>query len=217
MNKTENFWDKASKGYDKSEARFEYIHNKTRENAKKHLDVGNVVLDYGCGTGTKSCELASQVKEIHAIDISAEMVEAAKSKAANSNIENIHFAQATIFDNKYENESFDVIFVFNMLHTVDNPHHVVQRMHELLKPNGLLISTTPCLGGRKSLLVSMQIYLVRILSKLGIIPITIRQYRSSDLDSLLKKVDFQIVEAEEVYKGASSYFVVARKAHRYSL
>lgn len=212
MNKTENFWDKASKGYDKSEARFEYIHNMTRENAKNHLDISNVVLDYGCGTGTKSCELASYVKEIHAIDISAEMVEAARHKAASHNIENVHFSQATIFDNEYEDESFDVIFAFNMLHTVDNPSDVVQRIHELLKPNGLLISTTPCLGGRKSLLVSMQIHLVRILSKIGIIPITIRQYRSSDLDSLLNKEDFQIVVAEEFYKEASSYFVVLRKA-----
>jgi 2-polyprenyl-3-methyl-5-hydroxy-6-metoxy-1,4-benzoquinol methylase len=212
MNKIENFWDKASKGYDKSEARFEYIHNMTRENAKNHLDISNVVLDYGCGTGTKSCELASYVKEIYAIDISAEMVEAARNKAASHNIENVHFSQATIFDNEYEDESFDVIFAFNMLHTVDNPSHVVQRIHELLKPNGLLISTTPCLGGRKSLLVSMQIHLVRILSKIGIIPITLRQYRSSDLDSLLKKEDFQIVVAEEFYKEASSYFVVLRKA-----
>ncbi|MEZ8695880.1 class I SAM-dependent methyltransferase [Vibrio lentus] len=214
MNKTENFWNKASKGYDKSEARFEYIHNMTREDAKKHLNVSNVVLDYGCGTGTKSCELASHVKAIHAIDISAEMVEAAKNKAANNNIKNVRFAQTTIFDNEYENESFDVIFAFNMLHTVDNPHHVVQRIHELLKPNGLLISTTPCLGGRKSLLVSMQIHLVRILSKIGIIPITIRQYKSSDLDNLLIEGDFQITEAKEIYKGASSYFAVARKSNR---
>jgi len=58
----------------------------------------------------------------------------------------------------------------------------------------------------------MQIHLVRILSKIGIIPITIRQYRSSDLDSLLNKEDFQIVVAEEFYKEASSYFVVLRKA-----
>ncbi|MFB9152240.1 class I SAM-dependent methyltransferase [Vibrio gallaecicus] len=211
MNKTENFWNKASKGYDKSEARFEFIHNMTRKYAEKYLDASNIVLDYGCGTGTKSCELASHVKEIHAIDISKAMVESARNKAANSNIENVHFTQATIFDSRYENESFDVIFAFNMLHTVDKPHHVVQRIHELLKPNGLLISSTPCLGGRKSLLVTMQIHLVRILSKIGIIPITIREYRGSDLDSLLGKGDFKTVEAKEIYKGASSYFIVARK------
>jgi len=29
MNKSEEFWDKASKNYDKTEERFEYIHSKS--------------------------------------------------------------------------------------------------------------------------------------------------------------------------------------------
>ncbi len=212
MNKTKSFWDKASKNYDKSEERFEYIHNKTRENTKKYLGINNVVLDYGCGTGTKSCELASQVKEIHAIDISSEMIELAKTKAASSRIENINFDHTTIFDKQFRNESFDVILAFNMLHTIDNPHDVIRRIYELLKPDGLFISATPCLNGRKSFIVDMQIYLVRFLSKFGIIPITIRRYKSSDLDYLIENGDFQKVAAQEVYKEASSYFVVAKKA-----
>ena len=36
MNKSEGFWDKASKNYDKTEERFEYIHKKSRENTKKY-------------------------------------------------------------------------------------------------------------------------------------------------------------------------------------
>ena len=75
MNKPEKFWDGASKNYDKTEERFEYIHSKSRENTKKYLDSSNVVLDYGCGTGTTSCEIANHVKEIHAIDISSKMIE----------------------------------------------------------------------------------------------------------------------------------------------
>ena len=51
MNKSEEFWDKASKNYDKTEERFEYIHSKSRENTKKYLKDSNIVLDYGCGTG----------------------------------------------------------------------------------------------------------------------------------------------------------------------
>ena len=37
MNKAENFWDKASKNYDKTEERFNYIHKKSRENTKIFL------------------------------------------------------------------------------------------------------------------------------------------------------------------------------------
>ena len=213
MNKSETFWDKASKNYDKTEGRFEYIHSKSRENTKKHLNVNDIVLDYGCGTGTTACELAGQVKEIHAIDISSKMIEAAKEKADASNVENVSFVQADIFDERYKEESFDAILAFNMLHTVPNPRDAVKRVHELLKPEGLFISVTPCLRGKMSFLVSLQIQLVRILCAIGIIPIPIRRLKSSELDDLVSNGNFQAIETEEIYKGASSYFVAAKKMH----
>ncbi len=59
VNKSKEFWDKASKNYDKTEERFEYIHNKSRENTKKYFKRSDIILDYGCGTGTSSCEFAN--------------------------------------------------------------------------------------------------------------------------------------------------------------
>ncbi|MDG2448152.1 MAG: class I SAM-dependent methyltransferase, partial [Saprospiraceae bacterium] len=91
--KSREFWDKASKNYAKTEERFEYIHNKSREKTKMYLKSSDIVLDYGCGTGTSSCEFANQVKEIHAIDISYKMIEIAEKKAAVSKIENVNFIQ----------------------------------------------------------------------------------------------------------------------------
>ena len=214
LSKSEGFWDKASKNYDKTEERFEYIHNKSRENTKKYLKVSHIVLDYGCGTGTASCEFASQVKKIHAIDISSEMIRIAKEKAVVSEVENVNFEKADIFDNRYQNESFDVILAFNMLHTVPDPQNVVQRINDLLKHDGLFISITPCLRQKMSFLVNLQIQLVRILCKFGIIPIPIRRVKNTDIDNLLAKGDFQAIESKEIFKGASSYFVAAKKIHK---
>ena len=211
MSKTESFWDNASKNYDKTEERFEYIHNKSRENAIKFLKDSDTVLDYGCGTGTASCQFSSQVKEIHAIDISLKMIEIAKEKVAANKIENVKFEQSDIFDKKYSNESYDVILAFNMLHTVTSPLDVMRRINELLKPEGVFISVTPCLGQKMSFLVNLQIQLVRVLCKLGLIPIPIRRVTSSEVNDLLETVKFQTVKSEEIYKGASSYFVVAKK------
>lgn len=81
----------------------------------------NIVLDYGCGTGTTSGEIANRVKEIHSIDISSKMIQIAKRKAVASKVENINFFQTDIFDKRYKKESFDVILAFNMLHTVADP------------------------------------------------------------------------------------------------
>lgn len=211
MNQSEKFWDKAAGNYDKTEQRFEHIHSKSRENARNHLKGGDIVLDYGCGTGTASCELAGHVKEIHAIDISSKMIEAAKEKAEASNVENASFVQADIFDERHKEESFDVILAFNMLHTVPNPQGVVKRVHELLKPDGLFISVTPCLRGKMSFLVNLQIQLVRILCAVRIIPIPIRRLKSSELDDLITNGNFQAIETEKIFKGASSYFVAAKK------
>ena len=211
MNKSKEFWDRASKNYDKTEERFEYIHSKSRENTKKYLNGSNIVLDYGCGTGTTSCEIANLVKEIHAIDISSKMIEIAKRKAVASKVENINFVQTDIFDKRYKKESFDVILAFNMLHTVIDPQVVMRRIYELLKPEGLFISVTPCLREKMAFLVNIQIQLVRILCKIGVIPIPIRRLKSSELDDLVVNGGFQTIDTEKLYKGASSYFVVAKK------
>lgn len=212
MNKSERFWDGASKNYDKTEERFEFIHSKSRENTSKFLSNSDIVLDYGCGTGTAACQFSNKVKEIHAIDTSSKMIELAKDKAVFGKIENVNFEQSDIFDYKYTGQSYDVILAFNMLHTVSNPKDVVKRINDLLKPDGLFISVTPCLKQRMSVLVGLQIQLVRFLCKFGIIPIPIRRITSSDVDTLLETGGFQAVESEMIYKDASSYFVAAKKS-----
>ena len=212
MSKSEEFWDRASKNYDKTEERFDYIHNRSRENAKRFLKESDRVLDYGCGTGTAACQFSTLVKEVQAIDISSNMIEIAREKAAVANIENVSFEQGDIFDSKYSNKTFDVILAFNMLHTVPNPQDVILRVKELLKPDGLFISVTPCLRQKMSFLVSLQIQFVSVLCKLGLIPIPIRRIISSDVESLLAVGGFQTLESEEIYKDASSYFVVAKKS-----
>jgi 2-polyprenyl-3-methyl-5-hydroxy-6-metoxy-1,4-benzoquinol methylase len=211
MSKLEEFWDGSSKNYDKTEERFEYIHKKSRENTKRFLKDSDTVLDYGCGTGTTSCQFSSLVKSIHAIDISSKMIAISKEKAALGKIENVNFERSDIFDKKYSSGSYDVILAFNMLHTVPSPQAVTQRIHEILNPDGLFISVTPCLRQKMSALVNLQIQLVRVLCKIGLIPIPIRRITSSEIDVLLTSNGFRVEESEEIYEGASSYFVVAKK------
>lgn len=211
MNKSEKFWDGASKNYDKTEERFEYIHKRSRENTKRFLKNSDLVLDYGCGTGTAACEFSGLVKEVHAIDISSKMIELARGKADVAKVQNVSFDQADIFDSKYANESYDVILAFNMLHTVPNPHDVLLRVNDLLKPDGLFISVTPCLRQKMSFLVNLQIQLVSVLCKIGLIPIPIRRITSTEVESLLETGGFKTVESEQLYKDASSFFVVAKK------
>jgi len=210
MNKLEKFWDFIANSYDESEKQFEQIHQKTIENTIMYLKPTDIVLDYGCATGTKSLILARNVKKIHGIDISSKMIDIAKSKAFEQKIENIDFLKAILFDEKVKKESFDVILVFNILHTLKDGQKVMQRIAELLKPGGLIIMTTPCLKEKMSPWHRFKFSPFLLLSKIGIIP-NLKRFTFSELDDLITNENFQIIETEKLFQGMSSYFIVAKK------
>ncbi len=207
MAKPEKSWDRSASTYDRSEPSSDPTHIRTVESTKKYLNVSDVVLDYGCATGTIALEIAGNVKEVHGIDISSKMIEAAKGKAGERKVKNVDFAQLTIFDESLEKESFDVILAFNVLHLLDDPQKAVQRINELLKPGGTIISTTACMGENRASFMSVLLFLVM---KIGIIP-SLKFFTVSELEDAIANGDFQIVEAESLTRNPTSYFVVAKK------
>lgn len=164
-NQAEKFWDRTANNYDKEERKDEQTYLSIIEKTRKYLKLSDIVLDFGCGTGLVSNEIAGNVKMVHAIDISSKMIEIAKNKAIGRKIQNIDYAYSTIFDDRYKKGSFNVILAFYVLHLLEDSQKLIQRMNELLKPGGLLISVTPCMG-EKPILNSM----LSIVSKIGIIP-----------------------------------------------
>jgi 2-polyprenyl-3-methyl-5-hydroxy-6-metoxy-1,4-benzoquinol methylase len=210
MNKSEKFWDKQSNNFEKKSKKIDQTEIRTLENTKKYLNVGDTVLDYGCAIGTMAFELADHAKKIHGIDISSKMIDAARKKAAERNIENIDFAHATLFDERYKKESFDVILAFNILHFLEDTQKVMKRINELLKPGGLIISVTPCLGEKKSFINSLIFLLVFLQTKLGMVP-HMRFFKISEFEDLITNGNFQIVETESLHSIAEQYFIAAKK------
>jgi 2-polyprenyl-3-methyl-5-hydroxy-6-metoxy-1,4-benzoquinol methylase len=210
MIKPEKFWDMLANNLDKTEKRLEQIYIKVLQNTKKHLNVSDIVLDYACGTGLICNVIADKVKKIYAIDISSKMLAAAKRKAIEHKIENIDFIQTTIFDERYKKESFDVILAFGILHLLEDDTEIVLRITELLKPGGLFISSTPCLGEKMTLLTKFQFYPVFLLSKFGLIP-TMKMYKVPELRDIIGSGNLQIIETEILFNRLSAYFAVAKK------
>jgi len=211
MDKTERFWDGLAQKFDKRAERFEKTAAKTIERAKRYLRSGDFVLDYACATGTISCELASHVQEIYGIDISSNMVEAATRKAAGLGIANARFARKTIFDDELQRESYDVILALNILHLVpEDTRRVVERVGELLKPGGVMISATACLGERKGLLNLIMFLLLTLAYKAGAIPF-LRFFAIAGLEESIRQGRFQVVETETLLNFPLNRFVVAKK------
>lgn len=207
MNKSEKFWDKVSNLFDRPKKKINQTSTsfKTIEATKKKLDSNDVVLDFGCGPGTITNEIAESVKTIHAIDISSGMIALAKRKAAQRNIENINFEQSNLFDEQYKKESFNMILAFNILHFIEDTPKVMLRINDLLKSGGLFISATACLGERKTFLRMMMFFL----TKIGLVP-KMNFFKISELENLITDGNFAIVDRENLSR-LPDYFIIAKK------
>ncbi len=84
VNKTQKFWDKQVKNYDKSEAQFGPAFDIILKNTKKYLKKSDVLFDFGCATGSKTFQLAPHVKKVICQDISPKMIDEAKKKGKGS-------------------------------------------------------------------------------------------------------------------------------------
>ena len=207
MDRAEKFWDGRAESFDAPSGNDDPdpIYTRKIEVTKKYLDTDAVVLDFACATGYISLDLADVAGQVHGIDISSKMIEAAKRRAAEREIENVHFAHATVFDDKYASESFDVVLAFNILHLVNDRPKVIQRINELLKPGGVFISATPSVES-----MSLPGLLMVLLSKIGIVP-HLKFSTVSELEEMVLSEKFQIVESEFHKDTIGHHFIVAKK------
>lgn len=206
MNKTEKFWNKLSVNYSGEIKDTDHITKKILTLTTKYLKDSDVLLDFGCGPGTFSNVLSQYVDTIHAIDISSGMIESGKSYAAKKNIHNIHYLHTTIYDEGYAKNSFDVIIAFNILHHLTDLDDVLMRIMELLKPGGLFISSTACMGEK----ITATGLFLKIACKVGLVP-KIRYYKISELNKKILSCHLEIVESEQLTQKSAEYFIVAQK------
>ena len=201
--KSEKFWDMFAKRYSKSAVKDEEGYKKTLDDTRRFLKRKAAVLEIGCGTGTTALKLAGSVNEMTATDISSNMITIAKEKAKKQKIQNVNFVQSTLFDEKLKKESFDVIIAFNIIHLLEDTEAAIRRISELLKPNGLFISKTPCL--RESRLMPILGFFIRRV----IGPITC--FTITEFKDSMTNEGFEIIDTHIYPEKPPRLFAVARK------
>jgi ubiquinone/menaquinone biosynthesis C-methylase UbiE len=212
MYKAQKFWDKQAKAFDDSEKQFEPATRELISRTKEYLNANDNVLDFGCATGTKTLELADVVKHIHGLDFSAEMISEATKKKNKVNVTNASFSQGTIFNNDLEKASFDKIIAYSIIHLLEDHERVIQRIYELLKPGGLLISETACFKDKMDFKTRLEFTTYRFMKRLGIFPLHLNMFKGSDVEQLINSQNFNIVKAEQLFfNGMTISFIVAEK------
>ena len=81
------------------------------------------------------------------------------------------------------------------------------RIYELLKPGGVFISVTACMGGKWAFVRPLAF----LLAKIGLMPHHIGLFKLSDLEGLMTAARFRIVEREDMGETPPHHFIVAKK------
>ena len=188
-NSPEKFWDLIASKYAASPIKNRSAYETKIQKIKTYLTPENVVLDIGCGTGTQCDDIADHVKQVTGIDISRKLLAIAEQRKAERKLDNVEFLQTSLFDERFHPRGFDVVMAFYVLHLIEDTDAVFQRIHNLLKPDGLFISETACIGEKNNITGK----LVRLMGHLGLLP-RINLLTTRQLEQALEKSGFRLVD-----------------------
>jgi ubiquinone/menaquinone biosynthesis C-methylase UbiE len=203
------FWDKSSRRYAKSSIADLSGYERTLERTRACLEPGDSVLELGCGTGTTALRLANGVRRYLATDISGGMIAIAEEKLAVESIPALSFRTATAEELVHEESRFDAVLGFNYLHLLRDVPGTLRSIHVLLKPGGLFISKTPCLGDMNPLI---RLLLLPAMRAIGKAP-HVSSLGASALEQLIVDAGFDVLAREShASKGKDQRpYIVARK------
>ena len=113
-----------------------------RKNVLKEVGIkpGFGVLDYGCGPGgyiIPLAELVGKSGKIYALDIHPLAIQAVRSIVTRKQLTNVHTIHSDCKTGLPDN-SLDVILLYDTFHDLSDPDGVLEELHRVLKPDGIL-------------------------------------------------------------------------------
>ena len=164
------------------------------------------VLEFGCGTGSTAITHAPYVKHIQAIDISSKMIEIAQVKTDANEVKNVTFEQSSIDEFSVSDQTFDAVLGLSILHLLENKEDVISSVRKMLKPGGIFISTTACIGD------TMKFFKVSgPIGKFFGLMLLVKVFTTMELEDSLTDAGFEFDYRWQPGRG-KSVFIVAKKA-----
>ncbi len=95
---------------------------------------------------------------------------------------------------------------FYVLHFINDIDEAVKHIHGLLKPDGLFILETVCLGEKNKIMGKF----VRIAGKFGFLPL-INLLTNRQIEQTLEQAGFSIVDKTKFSESNDEYTLIAKK------
>ncbi len=206
MDQAIRFWDRIADKYSRKPVADEAAYQRKLRVTQDYFRPDMEVLEFGCGTGSTALVHAPFVRHIRATDISPRMIEIARGKAREAGIENVTFEAQAIDDLDVADASLDAVLGLSILHLLEDPAAVIERVQGMLKPGGVFVTSTACLGD------TMKWF--KIVGPIGhflrLIPY-VNVFSTKELVAMLTTAGFEVDYQWQPGKG-KGVFIVAKKA-----
>ena len=201
-----NFWDKRAERYSTRPVADEATYQKKLDVTREYLNSDSEVLEFGCGTGSTAISHAPYAGHILATDISSEMIEIARSRAREDDVQNVTFAQSSVDEFEAPDESYDAVLGLNLLHLLEDKDAAIKKIYRMLRPGGVFVSSTAC--------ITDMMPLFRLVAPIGALlrifpPVAI--FSAKELTRALTDAGF-VIEHEWLPGKNKAIFIVARKS-----
>ena len=129
----------------------------------------------------------------------------AQDKATAAGISNLSFTVSSIDDFDAPEASYDVVMMHSILHLLPNRDAVIAKVHGLLKPGGVFVSGSVCMGDMNPLLK----VLVPVANFLRLLP-QLQVLRAEQIEASLTDAGFSPEHIQRM-NGGKSLFAIVRK------
>ncbi len=147
IEKEKKYWDKLSPGYDRFMKKHWRIYwSSLLDKISNDVEAGDTVLEVACGTGFVALKIAERASKVSGIDISALMIDEAKKKIREKDLDNVEFFVEDAYSLHFGNDVFDTVICNNALQNMKYPQKALVEIKRVLKPGGRFIGTVVGFG-----------------------------------------------------------------------
>lgn len=113
-------------------------HGRARAIERMAIKPTDQILEVGVGTGM-SLPLYPRRCSVTAVDLSEGMLERARERAAQHNLENVRLIQMDATELKFPDNSFDIVYAPYVINCVPDPIAVTREMRRVCRPDGRVV------------------------------------------------------------------------------